>query len=81
MVSFGIPQYIVSCFVSHSSLLITKSVDMAVALDGFPEIVRIFCTAYFHCRGAFEQFLVLAVVQQVEHNRQRIVMDTSLFRR
>ena len=40
-VPFGIPQY-VQCrltrvlFVSHSSLLTAKGVDLAVAHDGFP---------------------------------------------
>ena len=45
-VPFGIPHYIqcilhgltvpVSSFVSHSSLLTVKSVDLVVARDGFP---------------------------------------------
>ena len=44
-VPFGIPQYVqcilhglttVSYFVSHSSLLTAKSVDLVIARDGFP---------------------------------------------
>ena len=48
---------LVSSFVSHSSLLTAKSVDLVVACDGFPfvaEILRIFHSGYFDCKGAFQ---------------------------
>ena len=51
----------VSSFVSHLSLLKGKGVDLARARDGFPsvetEIVRIFHSGYFDCRGAFQTVL------------------------
>ena len=52
----------VSSFVSHSSLLTVKSANLAVARDGFPsklEIVHIFHSGYFDCRGAFQTVLDL----------------------
>jgi len=52
----------VSFFVSHSSLLIVKSVDLVVALDGFlglciMEIIGVFHSGYFDYRGAFQTVL------------------------
>ena len=50
----------VSSFVSHSSLLTAKSVDLAIAHDGFPfvtEIVHICHSGYFDIRGAFQTVL------------------------
>ena len=49
-----------SSFVSHSSLLTVKGVDLAVAHDGLPfvtETVCIFHSGYFDCRGAFRAVL------------------------
>ena len=74
----------VSSFVCHSSLLIAKGVDLAVARDRLPfeaETVRIFLSGY---RGAFQAVqpvLDLYCCERDEHSQQRSVMDTSLFRR
>ena len=52
-----------SSFVSNSSWLAAKGVDLVVAHNGFPgfvtEIVRIFHSGYFDCRGAFRTVLDL----------------------
>ena len=62
---FGIPQYIpqyIQCIlhvltnVFHSSLLTAKGVNLAVAHDAM-EIVHIFRSGYFDCRGAFQTVL------------------------
>ena len=54
---------LVSSFVSNLSWLTAKDVDLVVAHDGFPgfvmEIVRIFHSGYFDCRGAFRTVLDL----------------------
>ena len=42
----------VSSFVSHSSLLTAKDVDLALAFP-LPEVIHIFHSSYFDCRGAF----------------------------
>ena len=51
----------VSSFVSNSSWLIAKGVDLAVACDDFPgfvmEIICIFHSGYFDCRDAFRTVL------------------------
>ena len=51
----------VSSFVSHSSLLTVKGVDLAVACNGslpfVTEIVWIFHTGYFDCRDTFRTVL------------------------
>ena len=73
----------VSSFVSHSSLLTAKSVNLAVACDGFPlkeKLPVFFIVAILIVEVLFEQFLIHTTVQWVEHSRQRSVMDTSLFR-
>ena len=53
----------VSSFVSISSWLTVKGVDLAVARDSFPdfvmEIICIFDSGYFDCRGAFQTVLDL----------------------
>ena len=73
----------VSSFVSHSSLLTTKSVDLAIARDDFPSERKssvFFVVAILIAEVLFEQFLIHTAVFWVEHSRQRSVMDTSLFR-
>ena len=50
----------VSSFVSHSSLLTAKCVNLAVACEWLPfvtEIIHIFHSGYFDCRGAFQTIL------------------------
>ena len=70
-----------SSFVSHSSLLTGKGVDLALAHDGFPKSSVFFIVAILIAKVLFKQFLIRIAVQRVEHSRQRNVMDTSLFRR
>ena len=54
----------VSSFVSHSSLLTTKSVDLAVARDApfVMEIIRIFIVVILIAEVLFEQFLIRTAV-------------------
>ena len=51
----------VSSFVSHSSLMTAKSVDLGVArwLPIITEIIRIVHSGYYDCRGAFQTVLDL----------------------
>ena len=73
----------VSSFVSHSSLLTGKGVDLVQARDGFPSKRKssaFFIVAILIAKVLFKQFLIRVAVKRVEHSRQRNLMDTSLFR-
>ena len=73
----------VSSFVSYSSLLTAKGVDLAVARDGFSSQRKssvFFVVAILIAEALFKQFLIRTVVYQVEQSRQQSLMDTSLFR-
>ena len=55
----------VSSFVSHSSLLTAKSVDLVVARDGFPSKWKLsvfFIVATLIAEVLFEQFLICTAV-------------------
>ena len=60
---FGIPQYVqhvlhgLTSVLLCASLLTAKSVELVVALPFVMEVVRIFHSSYFDCRGAFRTVL------------------------
>ena len=69
-----------SSFVSHSSLLTEKGVDLARARPFVTEIiVRIFIVAILIAEVLFKQFLIRTAVWWVEHSLHRSIMDTSFF--
>ena len=62
-----------SSFVSHSSLLTAKGVDLAVACDDFLSKRKssiFFIVAILITEVLFKQFLICSAVLQVEHNQQ-----------
>ena len=72
-VPFGIPQYVQCVLHGLTSVLLCvpyiitdrKSVDLAVACNGFPsvtEIIHIFHSDYFDCGGAFRTVLAYCCV-------------------
>ena len=79
-VPFGIPQYIQCILHGLTSVLLYVPFILLTAKSVETEIIRIFHSGYFDCRGAFEQFLIRTTVW-VEHSQQQSIMNTSLFRR
>ena len=61
----------VSSFVSHSSLLTEKGVDLVRACDGFPSKRKLsvfFIVAILIAKVLFKQFLIRIAVYRVEHS-------------